>query len=126
MAERTKKPKDDSAVTAMHLVEMNETRDYVARGRTFKGLQDADAIDMWVAAFEKLFVVRTPEVKLMVDDIQAELRLRKLEPPADRIRTILEKSRAESLKPSAANDARWADLERKFEEALSGLTKPKN
>jgi hypothetical protein len=65
-------------------------------------------------------------LKLMVDDIQAELRLRKLELPADRIMTILKKTRAEALEPSAENDARWAELESKFEEALSGLSKPKN
>jgi hypothetical protein len=126
MNRRTKKPKDDPALTAMHLVEMNETRDYVARGRAFKGLQDAEAIDLWVAAFEKLFVTRTAEAKLMVNDIQAELRLRKIEPPADRIRTILEKTAAEMYQPGAENDPRWDSLERKFEQALAGLKKPKN
>jgi hypothetical protein len=127
MAKRTKRPKDDPAVTAMHLVEMDETSDYVARGRAFKGPQDAEVIDLWVAAFEKLFITRGPEAKLMVDDIQAELRLRKIEPPEDRIpKTILKKMDAEMFAPGAENDARWDALERKFEQALAGLKKPKN
>jgi hypothetical protein len=83
-------------------------------------------LDLWVAAFEKLFATRKSEAKLMVDDIQVELWLRKLEPPADRVRAILEKTNAEMLQPGAENDARWADLDRQFDEVLSALSKPKN
>jgi hypothetical protein len=126
MARRTKKPKDDPALTALGLVEMDETSDYVARGRAFKGREDAEVIDLWVAAFEKLFATRTAEARLMVEDLSAELRLRKIEPPADRIRTILEKTAAEMYQPGAENDPRWDSLERKFEQALAGLKKPKN
>jgi hypothetical protein len=118
---------DDPAVTAMHLVEMNETRDYVARGRAFEGREDTELIDLWVAAFEKLFITRGPEAKLMVDDIQAELRLRKIEPPEDRIpKTILEKMDAEMSAPGAENDPRWDALERKHFQVLAELKKPKN
>jgi hypothetical protein len=126
MAKRTKKPKEDPAFTALGLVQMDETSDYVARGRAFKGREDAEVIDLWVAAFEKLFATRTAEAMLMVDDLQAELRLRKIEPPADRIKTILEKTEAEMFEPGAENDKRWNDIERKFEQALAGLKKPKN
>jgi hypothetical protein len=126
MTKRTKKPKDDPAFTALGLVEMDETSDYVARGRAFKGREDAEVIDLWVAAFEKLFATRTAEARLMVEDLQAELRLRKIESPADRIRTILEKTEAEMFAPGAENDKRWDDIERKFQQALAGLKKPKN
>jgi hypothetical protein len=127
MTRRTKKPKDDPALTALGLVEMDETSDYVARGRAFKGREDAEVIDLWVAAFEKLFITRGPEAKLMVDDLQAELRLRKIEPPEDRIpKTIREKMDAEMFAPGAENDPRWDALERKFLQVLAGLKKPKN
>ena len=105
---------------------MDETSDYVARGRAFKGREDAEVIDLWVAAFEELFATRTAEAMLMVGDLQAELRLRKINSPEDRIKTILEKTAAEMYQPGAENDPRWGDLERKFEQALAGLKKPKN
>jgi len=126
MTRRTKKSKDDPAATAVHLIEMNQTRDYVARGRAFECREDTEVIDLWVAAFEKLFATRTAEARLMVDDLQAELRLRKIEPPEDRIRTILEKTKAEMFGPDAENDPRWDDLESEFEQVLAGLKKPKN
>jgi hypothetical protein len=126
MTRRTKKPKDDPAVTAASLIEMDETSDYVARGRAFEGREDTEVIDLWVAAFEKLFITRGPEAKLMVGDLQAELRLRKLEPPEDRIKTILEKTAAEMYQPGAENDPRWDALERKHLQVLAGLKKPKN
>jgi hypothetical protein len=126
MTRRTKKPKDDPALTALGLVEMDETSDYVARGRAFKGREDAEVIDLWVAAFEKLFATRTAEAMLTVSDLQAELRLRKIEPPEDRIKTILEKTAAEMHQPGAENDPRWDDLKRKFERVLAGLKKRKN
>jgi hypothetical protein len=108
------------------LIEMDETSDYVARGRAFKGREDVEVLDLWVAAFEKLFATRTAEAKLMVNDLQAELQLRKIEPPEDRIKTILEKTTAEMFAPGAENDKRWDDLERKFKKVLAGLKKRKN
>jgi hypothetical protein len=117
----TKRTPEDH-LTAINLIEMNETRDYLQRGRAFNGREDAELLDLWVASFEKLFATRGPELKLMVDDIQAELRLRKIELPADRIRSILEKTTAEY----DGHDERWADLDLKLDEALRASNKPKN
>ena len=125
MAKRTNRPEDDQAVTAASLVEMDETRDYIARGRAFKGREDVEVLDLWVAAFENLFATRTAGARLMVDDLQAELRLRKIKPPEDRIKTILEKTTAEMFEPGAEKDKRWDDLERKFQKGSCWAEKPK-
>jgi hypothetical protein len=118
MTERT--PEDD--ITAIGLIEMNETRDYLERGRAFSGREDVELLDLWVASFEKLFAMRGPQLKLMVDDIQAELRLRKIELPADRVSAILKETTAEY----DAHPDRWDDLDRKLDEVLKDSKKPKN
>lgn len=60
---------------------MNETHDYLARGRAFSALEDDQLRAEWKHAFERAFASHEPLDLRKVDDLSAELRLRKLELP---------------------------------------------
>jgi hypothetical protein len=68
---------------------MNETSDYVSRGRRFaeSGIEDLNT--RWVIAFRRLFVNHDLDHRRDFDDTDAELRLRHLEPPRDLVRSEL-------------------------------------
>jgi len=57
---------------------MNETADYVRRGRQHESLQSSDLEDQWVAAVRDVFVHQKAERVRDMDDLAAELRLRGL------------------------------------------------
>jgi hypothetical protein len=80
------KKEDDLAVQYLHHALMNETREYVLRGRALAEWSDAEVQDLWVATFERWFGERTTEHQRNNDDAAAELRHRKLEPPYDRVK----------------------------------------
>jgi hypothetical protein len=54
--------KDDISSEFLHHALMNETRDYLARGRRLVGSSDHELQDVWVAAFERWFEQRTREM----------------------------------------------------------------
>jgi hypothetical protein len=68
---------------------MNETSDYVARGRRFAELDTDDLNARWVTAFRALFVNHDLHHRHDFDDADAEFRLRQLEPPHDLVRSEL-------------------------------------
>jgi hypothetical protein len=85
---------DDLAVKAEILVEefldaflqhelMNEARDYVERGRNLQMLSSAKLLDTWVTRFECWF--KTEGNPRDMDDAAAEIRLRGLEMPYERV-----------------------------------------
>src|SRR5258706_4804560 len=77
---------DDRAIELLHHAQMIETRDYVERGREL-ARQTVDEIkSVWVAMFERWFDEKTAENRRNMDDAAAELRLRDLEPPYDRVK----------------------------------------
>jgi hypothetical protein len=77
---------DDLAIESLQHAQMNETRDYVERGRALASQTDDEVKSVWVAMFEKWFDEKTPENARNMDDAAAELRLRDLEPPYDRVK----------------------------------------
>jgi hypothetical protein len=86
------KDEDDIASLANALVQnahMNETSDYVTRGRRFAefGIEDLNA--RWVTAFRGLFVNHDLDHRRDFDDAEAEFRLRQSEPPHEMVRSEL-------------------------------------
>jgi hypothetical protein len=64
---------------------MEETKAYMHRGRQHEALQSRELNDRWVAAFRDWFKHRKPKHIITMDDLSAELRLRRKEPPYARI-----------------------------------------
>jgi hypothetical protein len=75
---------------------MKQTAAYVARGRWLEQHSDPAILDIWVATFKNWFKHRTNETANDHDDADAELRLRRLHPPHDRVKEILEAMRREA------------------------------
>ena len=84
---------------------MNETKDYLDRGRRFKLLAVTELNEKWVIVFRRFTAHdRTPIGEM--DDLAAELRLRGLDPPYDRVRSEMSKLQDEikRLGPDAPSD----------------------
>jgi len=64
---------------------MDETRDYLTRGRAHAHVPEDALKDNWVKAFKTWFLSRDKLAQRDADDLTAELRLRRLEPPYERI-----------------------------------------
>jgi len=73
---------------------MDQTHDYLARGRVFLALEDDQLRADWERAFERAFATREPLDVRKMDDLSAEARLRKLELP-EISEEILQKIQAE-------------------------------
>jgi hypothetical protein len=115
---------DDLAVEYLHHVLMNETRDYLSRGRPFANFGDTEMQELWVAAFERCFAERSQEQRRNMDDAAAELRLRNIEPPHDRVKAVVEQLRLDLNRRGP--DAPSESLDRAIEEFLEARIKPKN
>jgi hypothetical protein len=83
---------DKDEVSEIELVEeflehalMKETADYVQRGRQYATAFVADINDQWTAAFQAVFTQQQQHRIREMDDLAAELRIRGLEPPYDRV-----------------------------------------
>jgi hypothetical protein len=103
---------------------MNETREYLSRGRMLSESSDEELQEIWVATFERWFAERTAENTRNMDDAAAELRLRNLEPPYDRVKDTTEKIQAEikRLGPNSPSES----LDRSIDEFFAARKKPKN
>lgn len=100
---------------------MDETRTYLTRGRQLAS-SDTEAVSgLWTAAFKKWFATRAPEDARNSDDAAAELRLRGMKPPYDRVQAELAAMRAEIARDYPA-DEEWSETIRakihKFREGL--------
>jgi hypothetical protein len=115
---------NDIAAEYLHHALMNETRDYLARGRGLAGSSDQEVRDVWVAAFERWFEQKTDGNARNMDDAAAELRLRELEPPYDRVKAKTEEIQAaiKRLGPDAPSET----LDQTISEFLVVRSKPKN
>jgi hypothetical protein len=84
---------------------MEETRAYVERGRVLKDLNDQDIMNICVAAVERWFGDRSDKNQREMDDVAAEIRLRGLEMPEERLKPLTEKMREEMLRePRGLNE----------------------
>jgi hypothetical protein len=68
---------------------MEQTRDYLARGRRFAQLDIGQLNQDWIVAVRSWLARKEPTNELIMDDLASELALRKLEPPYDAVRQEL-------------------------------------
>jgi hypothetical protein len=68
---------------------MEQTRDYLARGRRFAQLDIGQLNQDWIIAVKSWLARKEPTNELIMDDVASELALRKLEPPYDAVRQEL-------------------------------------
>jgi hypothetical protein len=64
---------------------MNETRTYIERGRRLQTLSNDEIVNTWVATFGRWFGEKTAGNSQDMDDAAAEIRLRGLEMPYQKI-----------------------------------------
>jgi hypothetical protein len=63
---------------------MAKVRKYLYEGRRFETLSVGDLRSEWISAFDRCSVSPTaPESRKLVDDLEAEMEVRKIEPPFD-------------------------------------------
>jgi hypothetical protein len=103
---------------------MNETREYVARGRRFSATDIATLRDQWVSLFRRTLIDREVAAKTEFNDVDAEFRLRNIEPPYDRIQSELADLRVQ-LKAIGPN-AKTASLDQSIEDFFNERNKPKH
>ena len=115
---------DDLAIELLQHAQMKETQDYVGRGRALASQTDDEVESVWVAMFERWFDEKTAENRRNMDDASAELRLRDLEPPYDRVKAKTDELQAEikRLGPDAFSEG----LDEEIDEFLEARKKPKN
>jgi hypothetical protein len=102
---------------------MNETRDYVERGRRLQTLSSAGIFNSWVVGFERWF--ETAGNSRDMDDAAAEIRLRGLKMPYERVKNKIRALRTElaSLDPKNRSSPQ---IHRKINDYLVARSKPKN
>jgi hypothetical protein len=64
---------------------MKESADYARRGVSYASALVSDINDQWTAAFQAVFTQQQQHRIREMDDLAAELRIRGLEPPYDRV-----------------------------------------
>jgi hypothetical protein len=63
---------------------MAKVRKYLYEGRRFETLSVGDLRSAWISAFDRCSVGPiAPESRKLVDDLQAEMEVRKIDPPFD-------------------------------------------
>ncbi len=118
-------PSDEPSLEdLMHSDMMEEAADYVARGRVFRQMPDDEVRQKWIEATETWYATqRTAERQREMDDLSAELRLRRVAPPFkdERLRSTLAKLGAEldQVSPGEAGEI----IERKVRDLLSSSKK---
>ena len=88
MARKTRKKRSDTLKDeARHSClesRMEGVRKYLYEGRRFETLSIGDLRSEWISAFDRCSVSPTaPESRKLVDDLQAEMEVRKIDPPFD-------------------------------------------
>jgi hypothetical protein len=115
---------DDLAIELLHHAQMNETRDYLERGRGLEQHTDEELKAVWAAIFEKHFAEPTKESARNMNDAGAELRLRNIDLPVERVQETFDALQAEIKK--AGPDVPSKSLDEEIDEFLEARKKPKN
>jgi hypothetical protein len=102
---------------------MEETRLYVERGRNLKDRSDEDVLNVCVATIERWFPDRSEPNQQAMNDAMAELRLRGLDLPEDRLKPLLDKMREEMRSQPGGPNGKVRQQIRDFVEARN---KPPN
>jgi hypothetical protein len=125
MAKDVPKP-EDRALAEEFLAHalMNETADYVQRGRRFLSLPLSELDDRWIATFRDVFTNSLVDRIVEMDDLAAELRLRGLDSPYGRVADEIAKMTAdlEKIGPNSATP----NIKSAIQEFLIARSKPKN
>jgi hypothetical protein len=81
----TGKPRrDDAAAMVVAFLEyrkMEQTKDYLSRGRRFAAVDVGQLSEDWIIAVRSWLARKDRECEKMMDDLTAELQLRRSEPP---------------------------------------------
>jgi hypothetical protein len=80
---------------AMASQAMDETQSYLERGRSLESTSETALKDIWETRFKAAFKSRRPDDFESLDDASAELRLRNIEAPFDRVQVELEDAQEE-------------------------------
>lgn len=124
---------DNLAGAILQSALMDETRDYLKRGRRFEAVATAQLNQQWVAAFREFGQAaaayeagdRTGWYDTRdLDDAAAELRLRGLDLPLDAVKA--EAGALQRLVQAIGPDAPSPALDQKIEQFLAERRKPKN
>jgi hypothetical protein len=114
---------NDEAEAYLQHTLMKDTQSYLERGRSLKERSDDDLVDVWVAAVERWYRDRSKAIQRDMDDAAAEIRLRDLEAPEDRIAALFEDMKAEITRDSGALSKKAKQGVREF---VAERAKPKN
>jgi hypothetical protein len=120
--------KDDLGQEFLQHTLMEETADYLRRGRLHESLPLPELNELWVGAFRAWFEQRGQQEEsqrlTVINDLSAELRLRGYDPPYDRVPEEASRMRAEveQLGPDSASDS----LRQKIREFITQKGKLKN
>jgi hypothetical protein len=84
---------------------MNETKDYLDRGRLFEQLSIRELNEKWITAVRR-FVADDSSVVFEMDGLAAELRLRSREPPFEAVESEISKMKetVRRLGPGSLSD----------------------
>jgi hypothetical protein len=102
---------------------LEQTQDYLVRGRRFAKLEVGQLNEDWIIAVKSWLAHKDRTKERMMDDLAAELRLRKLEPPhgaveqelADRSAQTNEAERKKALREIAREINEFmCEIERSF------------
>jgi hypothetical protein len=106
--------------------ELRETESYLTRGRAYKHLSDPELKERWITAFQAFAASpghrETPEL----DDLRAELALRDVEPPLDRVKDEFDSlvTKLKQVDLTSLSDA--PEWEEEIAAVLAELEKPRN
>jgi hypothetical protein len=87
------KPREDRAeamiVAFLEHRKMEQTQDYLTRGRRFATLDAEQLSEDWIMAVRRWLARKNRPGERMMDDLSAELQLRGFEPPYDAVKQEL-------------------------------------
>jgi hypothetical protein len=133
-----RKPRDrvsEDLLAMMQAKAVDAAADHVRRGRAHRGLTDADLSGAWVAAFRVYSHNPDPArpSRLALEDLEAELNLRQIDPPFDAVREDLERLKTAAMQvweQLKATPEHFAEVERDLQLDLisfkSRRERPKN
>jgi hypothetical protein len=133
-----RKPRDrvsEDLLAMMQAKAVDAAADYVRRGRAHRGLTDADLSGAWVAAFRAYSHNPDPArpSRSALEDLEAELNLRQIDPPFDAVREDLERLKTAAMQvweQLKATPEHFAEVERDLQLDLisfkSRRERPKN
>jgi hypothetical protein len=106
--------------------QMEETQQYLSRGRQFATTSEVELKLRWAEAFRRWFKAHSPGHVRKLDDLSAELRLRGLEPPEDSVKDELSMMR-EEIQHEYESDPQWQEeIAKRIAEFRETMDKPSN